>query len=451
MEFKTTGKERLFFAMFMAGQSLFNQLVNSFSQKFLTEAGIAAAVVGTIILFVRVFDAVNDPFFGGIVDRSSLKGGKFMPWLRISPYLMLIFGVALFAMPASLPIDAKIAYAAAASVLFSMAYTICDVPVFSMISAVTDNIQERTHIISRNGIGGAIGLFAMSIAVPALYPRIGWGATAGAVCIAGMAIMLPMGRAGKERFINKDTEKVTAGAMLRYLRRNKYLQMYFIGLFLLFSTATTQQAIPFFADFNLGDVGAITTMTLAIAVPTLLFIIMIPILTKRFDKFQIFITCILGQIIMSVVSFFAGYSNMPLFYALLVIRGLFIGGNAVMMLMFTPDFIEYGEFKTGKRLQGTANSIQTFICKVMTAAAGAVIMFLMSAAGFISGTDSVQSDGALNMIWFLVTLAPVIGCALSLVIFSRYKLRDRDVQLMAKANSGEISKEEAEAAFSRKY
>jgi len=310
MEFRTTGKERLYFAMFMAGQSLFNQLVNSFSQKFLTEAGIAAAAVGTIILFVRVFDAVNDPLFGGIVDSSNLKSGKFIPWLRISPYLMLIFGVTLFAMPASLPVNAKIIYATVASALFSMAYTICDVPVFSMISAVTDNIQERTHIISRNGIGGAIGLFAMSIAVPALYPRIGWGMTAGAICLIGMA---------------------------------------------------------------------------------------------------------------------------------------------VMMLMFTPDFIEYGEFKTGKRLQGTANSIQTFVCKVMTAAAGAVIMFLMSASGFVSGADVAQSDGALNMIWFLVTLAPAAGCLLSLAVFSRYKLRDKDVQLMAKANSGEITKAEAEAAFSHKY
>jgi Na+/melibiose symporter-like transporter len=121
------------------------------------------------------------------------------------------------------------------------------------------------------------------------------------------------------------------------------------------------------------------------------------------------------------------------------------------MMMFTSDFIEYGEFSTGKRLQGTAYSVQTFIFKFMTALSGAIVMFVMGAAGFIEGEGASQSAGVLQVIWALLSLFPALGAALSLPFFLSYKLRDRDVQIMAKANIGEMSREEALTALGGRY
>jgi probable glucitol transport protein GutA len=449
--FRTSRVERYSFMLFMGGQAIFNQLLNSFGQKFMTELGISAAVVGTIFLATRIFDAVNDPVFGGIIDRANLKGGKFLPWLRISAILLPVITAIIFFMPSSLSGPAKILYATVFYVLYSVAYTICDVPIFSMISAITDSVQERVFIMSRNAIAAGAVLVVLAVAVPSLYPVIGWGPTGLILSVVGGLIMIPMGRKGKERFLNKDPEKVTIRIMADFLRRNKYLQLYFVGLLLLFSTATTQQVLPFFADFNLGDPGRYTTIALAIVLPPLIFVIILPMITKKVDKFHVFLVCIIGQLIVSAVSFFAGYGNAAVFYALMACRGFFWGGNVMMMTMFTSDFIEYGEFRTGKRLQGTTYSIQTFVCKVMTAVAGAFVMFVMSVAGFKAGTGVVQSAATLDAIWFLVSLMPVIGAALSLIFFLRYDLRDKDVQLMARANGGEITKEEAESGFSHPY
>jgi sugar (glycoside-pentoside-hexuronide) transporter len=449
--FRTSTKERASFALFMTGQTIFNQFFNGYSQKFMTEMGITAATVGLIVVAVRIFDAVNDPIFGGIVDRSNLKGGKFLPWLKMSTILMPVFAVALFLMPQTLTTSHKIVWSSIFATLFSGAYTICDVPVCSMVSAVTDNVQERVKIMSNNSIYTSLATLIIFVTIPIVYPKIGWGVTGIIVAALAVPTMIPMGRNGKERFVNKDTEKVTIKAMFTYVKANKYMRTYFTGLLILYAFATTAQTATFFADFNLGDVSKQGILSIAIFIPSLIFIIILPLLTKKIDKFKIFIVCIFGQIVVSVISYFVGYNNEVLFMVFLLARGLFWGGNTIMMLMFTPDFIEYGEFKTGKRLQGTMNSIQTFICKLFTALSGGIVMFVMSAAGFKEGVRIIQTPNTLAAIWVLLSLMPAVGGALSLIFFLRYRLNDKDSQLMAKVNSGEITREEAVASFTGKY
>jgi Na+/melibiose symporter-like transporter len=189
MHFRTSSKERLFFALFVSGQTIYNTMLNSFGQKFMTEAGLSAAAVGAIFLSVRVFDSTNDPFFGGLIDRSRFKGGRFLPWLKISTVLLPILISICFFMPSTLPYSSMVMYALIISVITSVAYTICDVPIFSMVSAVSDNVQERVHIQSRNSISGAIATIGAVVAVPALYPVIGWGWTGVIMSIAAFVLM----------------------------------------------------------------------------------------------------------------------------------------------------------------------------------------------------------------------------------------------------------------------
>jgi probable glucitol transport protein GutA len=449
--FRTSGKERWAFALFMGGEAMFNQLFNAFGQKFMTDMGIAAVTVGIIITSVRVFDAANDPVFGGIIDRAHFKSGKFIPWLRLSAVILPLFTAGLFFMPDSFGIGLKTAWAAAFCTMFSVAYTICGVPIYSMLTASTDSVQERVRIISFNSIISAVTMVLALVGIPALYPEVGWRFTSLIIIIIAFPLMLIMGRCGKERYINKDPEKVTLRVMLDYIRINPHMRTYFLGLLVYYSTSTTAQAAVYFAAFNLGDPAIQGQITIAMFVPALIFILILPRLTRNIDKFKIFMFCLFGQIAVSIISYFVGYGSMFWLMALMVVRGLFWGGNTMMMNMFNPDFIEFGEYKTGKRLQGTMNSIQTFIYKLFTAIAGSLVMFALGFAGFEAGAGAVQPQGAIDAIWFLTSFMPAIGGMLSLVFFLRYRLRDKDVQLMAKVNSGELSREEAEEGFSHEY
>jgi Na+/melibiose symporter-like transporter len=263
--------------------------------------------------------------------------------------------------------------------------------------------------------------------------------------------MIPMGRNAKERYLNRDPAPVTLNSMFRYVRGNKFLLRFFGGLLILFATNTTQAAAVYFASYNLGNPALMGLLSLFLAIPMLGVVILLPVLTKRFDKFIIFLVCVFGQMGISVASYFAGYGNFTVLSLLMIVRGVFWGGVGTIDLMFTSDFIEYGEFSTGKRLQATAYSVQTFVCKLMTALAGATALFVMGTAGFIEGEGVIQSPRTLEAIWALAALFPAFGAALSLPFFLGYKLRDRDVQIMAKCNVGEMSREEAEAALRDRY
>lgn len=79
-------------------------------------------------------------------------------------------------------------------------------------------------------------------------------------------------------------------------------------------------------------------------------------------------------------------------------------------------------------------------------------MFGLSAYGFLEGKDAVQSQATIDGIWFLYSFTPIIGSVLATIILLMfYKLRDKDAQAMAKYNNGEITLEEAQSRFTRKF
>ncbi|MDR2888284.1 MAG: glycoside-pentoside-hexuronide (GPH):cation symporter [Lachnospiraceae bacterium] len=442
--FRTSGIERWGFALFMAGQAIINTFMGSFFQVFLTNIGITAAMVGVLFLVARIWDAINDPLFGGIVDRTSLGSGKFLPWLRAANVMLPLVVVLLFAIPNNLSVGMKFFWAFVAYLLYDVAYTMCDVPIFAMTSAVTDQVHERISIMSRNTVLSTVTIILVSIVVPAVYPVIGAFNTAIGVAVLAAILMFFMSRFAKERYINKDAEKVTLRAMLRYVKENKYLGIGFAGICILSVTSMTNTVVAYFAIYNLGDMGMITSLTLFMTLPAIAIGVIMPALTKRFDKFHLLMFGVIGHNVLNVIIYFVGYQNMTIFNILMLVRGIFFGLQLILQLQFTGDFVEYGEYKTGKRLQGTAYSIQTFVFKFMNALPAAIAMFILAAFGFVEGDGAVQPQSAIDAIWFLFILSPVVGGILSLPIFARYKLRDKNVQIMAAANSGEITREEAQ-------
>lgn len=449
--FRTSRVERWGFALFMAGQGIVNTFVGSYLQLYLTDIGITAVAVGVMFLIARVWDAVNDPIFGAILDKLNLKGGKFLPFLRASNIMLPLTVILLFAVPGNMPVGLKIGWSFVAYLLYDVAYTMCDVPIFAMTSAVTDQVHERIGIMSRNTVLSAIAMLGIMVAAPQLYPTIGAMGTAAIVAVAAAVMMFFMSRFAKERYINKDEEEVGLKQMVDYVKENKYLRIGFLGIMVLSFTSMTNAVLNYFAIWCLGDMGMVSIISVMLALPSLFVAAVMPILTRRFDKFHLLMVGVVGQTVMNVVCFFVGYENVTVFLVLMLIRCIFFAFQLVLQLQFTGDFVEYGEYVTGKRLQGTAYSIQTFVFKFMNAVPGALAMILLGVFGFVSGEGVSQPQSAVSAIWVLFILSPVAGAVISIPIFSRYKLRDETVQIMAAANSGDITRKEAEEKLAGKY
>ncbi len=280
--FRTSRIERWGFALFMAGQGIVNTYVGSYLQLYLTDIGITAVAVGVMFLIARVWDAVNDPIFGAILDKLNLKGGKFLPFLRASNIMLPLVVVLLFAIPGGLPVGLKLAWAFVAYLLYDVAYTMCDVPIFAMTSAVTDQVHERIGIMSRNTVLGAIAMLIIMVAAPQLYPTIGATGVAVIVAVSAAVLMFFMSRFAKERYINKDEEEVGLKQMADYVKDNKYLRIGFLGIMVLSLTSMTNAVLNYFAIWCLGDMGMVSIISVMLALPSLFVAAVMPALTRRF-------------------------------------------------------------------------------------------------------------------------------------------------------------------------
>jgi Na+/melibiose symporter-like transporter len=121
------------------------------------------------------------------------------------------------------------------------------------------------------------------------------------------------------------------------------------------------------------------------------------------------------------------------------------------MFMFTPDCAEYGLFKSGISAPGISFSIQTFSAKLTAALATSLGAACLAAIGFVEGVGAEQTAGFADKFWLVTTWVPVVGSILGIIVLSFYKLRDNSVQVMAKCNAGEISREEAMKALEGKF
>ncbi|HNC07656.1 MAG TPA: MFS transporter, partial [Anaerolineales bacterium] len=210
-----------------------------------------------------------------------------------------------------------------------------------------------------------------------------------------------------------------------------------------FLTNSTFTITPFFAVNNLGSAEAATTLLGITILPMVLLAGFTPALAKRFGKFNLYAFSIVWQIVFSVIVYFAGYENYNLLLALLLLRSIGVALAGILMFMFTPDCVEYGTFKTGERAEGVTFSLQTFATKLMNGLSATVAMAGLAYFGFVEGSGAVQSPETLNGIWLMYSIFPIVGALLSLPLLAMFKLRDDNVQVMAQANNGEITREEA--------
>ncbi|MDR2536641.1 MAG: glycoside-pentoside-hexuronide (GPH):cation symporter [Treponema sp.] len=440
----TTILERISYGGYFVGQNIHYIFVISFLMLFLTDYRFMnPAAVGMIFLVARIWDAVNDPLFGVIVDKAELKGGKFKPWVKISTFLIPIAVILMFAMPEGLSDNAKFSYAMATYILFGMCYTVCDVPIFALATAMTNVIQERTLIISVGRFAASIAMVFLSIVTMPIIQALGWLNSAIVLSAAAFILMFPINIFAKERFRNEKSESASIKDILSYLIGNKYLLILYLGNIIASATSTGMTVNPYVAKYMLGGEHMIPATMLTLFGPMIVITFFIPLLTQKIDKFHLYIIGVISNIIFSVIGYFAGYTNIPLFFALAVIRGISYSITMTMMFLFAADCVEYGQYKTGKRAEGITFSIQTFSTKMLGAMSAALAAMLMNAVGY-DGSLAEQAPHTMSGLWQTYLLFPVIGLVLCLPVLRMYRLRDKYVQIMAQCNSSELSREEAE-------
>ena len=452
--FVTSKKERFAYCLFFLGQNILWGYAG-YVETFLTDVGIAAATAAVILLVPKLWDAVNDMIFGYLIDRTRFKNGqKFMPWVRIGVTAVGITTVALFAIPQSMNQTVKVVWFLIAYILFDISYTILDAPAYAVTTVMTSDVQERTAIIAGGKLWAMVGGVVATLLVPLLRPRWGWFVACIVFVVVSVLMMVPMLFSVKER--QSETANVENNPefkeIMRYLKCNKYLMVALIAMLLLGVASLEQKMAIYMGRICLGQENTATLVAGGAAISVIIVSAVVPVLSKKWDKFYVLCAGMVFTIVMNIVAYFVGYDSLVMAIVMTMLKCSGLGFWSVVIYMLIADTVEYGTYKTGTRAAGISFSLQTFVAKLKNGLIGSVVLFSLSAVGFVEGENAVQPAGVADGVWALFCLFPAVGFTIALVILLMfYKLRTKEVQIMSLYNNGEITKEEAESALEEKY
>lgn len=449
-------KELWIYAAAAGGQGMIYAIMSSYiSDFYLNVMGLTPIFVLLLMLLARVWDAVNDPIMGIIVDRTETKWGKFKPYLLATPVPVAILTFLLFFAP-DISMTGKMVYAAITYTLWGMIYTVSDVPFWSLPNAMTANPKERATILSLgrtvNGIGGAIPMVIV-MGLGWLLPLFGLSGNAlertrymSAAIVAstvGNLIFITVYFFAKERVkLPRPVRKPGDPNVLKLIFTSKPL-MLVVLMGVLSSTRYLMQAGAIHVarySFYVGPAlegltaaareeaiqSSISTVNLAFTVCTALgsfgAMLLMPKLYKKYNYKQIILGTNALGVVACVAMYFVGYNHFWVFVPLLVIASIPLGAINITAYAMIGDALDYMEWKTGRRANGLGNACQSFVNKLGNALSTTFIVLMyiivnldvtaVSKSALTTDPTSLAKNVRQGM-FLMVSLLPAAGMILS--------------------------------------
>jgi glucuronide carrier protein len=394
-------------------------------------AGIAAAAAGTMLLLVRIFDAVMDVVAGRVVDKTSTRFGRFRPFLLWGAVPLMLCSVLVFSVPQSWGASEKLIYAYVTYAALGLCYSFVNIPYGSLATVMTQVPEERARVASSRTIQAQLTFTFLALVLganirgtkdPVALQSIFTTYTA-ALAIVGVLLYIACFKLTREA-VPRAVERVDFKSSLKTIGSNVPLIMLCLSaLCVLAGFFSMVSSTLFYARSIVGDVGSFIIIT---AINTLggalLAAPLVPALVRKIGKKGTFI---LGCAL-SLLGYLAVYmtppTNVYLVYAVFFIVA--IGATMVLTVMWAleADTVEYGEWKTGVRIEGLTYSLFSFTRKCGQAIGGSIPAYLLAGAGYAPGAPATNAVKEAIMSGF--SLAPAICFVAALILMSAYPLTD---------------------------
>ena len=410
----------------------------AFSTKFLNMyltdvQGLALQQVTRLMLFIRIWDGINDPIWGWIVDNSKPgKRGKFRKYMLYAPLPLALVTVVMFTHVPGLAQWQYLVWAYATYILAEMLVTIVSVPYGSMIGVISPNAEDRTSLSMFRNIGAGVGLMPASV----LLPMLVFSQTAEGVSYLDekkhlMAIVV-MGALGvlmalfcyrntQERLPSATTQqKLDLKKTIRGLLHNRPFIAISLCSMLLIATQIYLETMNgyLFKDY-FADPGKSSLLPIAQYSSTVLIIPFFSKLAARFGKREL---CAAGTLISSVAfaALYLSHTSNPMTY----LAFSFFGGIGLSIFTtsswaMVADAIDFQELLSGQREDGMAFAVCSFARKLGHTAAGAGCNVLLGIIGYAVRDGSVpvaQTVAVANSMYTVATLVPAISFVLIFVL-----------------------------------
>ncbi len=433
---KLTFREKAAYGIGAVGKDWVYGIISGFLLiYFNTVLGVSGTFTGVLFLCARIFDAVNDPLMGVIVEKTNTKMGKFRPWLLIGTILNALVMVAMFSVPSGLSTTQLHVYISVAYILWGMTYTIMDIPYWSMIPAITESGKDRENIsvIARScaGVGAALAAALTTILIGAFggdNEKLGYQRYIILVAVFFViAITITVLNVKERTRVSK--KSVSVKEMLLSLVRNDQALVVVVGIIIFnASLYLTQSLATYFFKYEVGNYNLYSVFATVGGGAQILSMMLLPVIRKKFECKKILLgaisTTIFGYLMLFLFCTIRVY-NLVLLCIAAVIVFIGFGLATVLTTIFLADTVDYGEWKNHQRNESVIFSLQTFVVKLASAFSG-----LIAGIGIdlikLDTSLAVQKNSTITGLHILMCLVPLIGLAISVTYFmKKYKLDEK--------------------------
>ena len=376
-------------------------LTSTFVTFFYTDAlGLNAEIIGTIMLFSRVFDGVSDMLMGFVMDQVKSKRGKARCWLYWLAIPIALATVLVFLVPNIGDTGKYIFVIITYNLVTTFLHTMINIPYGALTSLMTRDQNQRTVINIFRMFMAQVGSLIINAFTLPLINAVGgsteqksWIIVSVMYGILAAALFFICYAKTEERVTisSEQEEKISFGESFKLIMKNNYwLLIVGVWVFTALSMGIGMSVGTYYAKYVLGNENLAGFLTSIALIPTLVCMPFVAPLSQKYGKRN-------------------------------VVKG--VGSAALTGTLFAmvADTIEYGQWKTGKRVEGMLYSSTTFGAKIGAGVGMAVSMGILGAAGYV-GTAAVQTESAMSAITGLYLYAPIPFMIALPILYYFYKL-----------------------------
>ena len=454
---KVTLTEKIGYGLGDCSANLVFQMMMIYQTKFYTDIfGLEGAIAGTVMLVARIVDAFVDPTVGILADRTNSRWGKYRPWVLWTALPFMVFYVLAFYNPGIEDKGLVALYATISYTLLMTMYSFNNTPYSSLGGVMSADIKERTSITSIRFIFSTIAQFVVQGLTLPLVSKFsdggdkahGWLCTISLFAIIGFIFLVTVFFSAKERITPPAGQKNNTRQDIKdVLSSLPWRAMFVLTLFVFITLAMWGSAMNYYFE-NYVDAGALyafldklglvateaqdsigysilNAFGLIVSSPDKAYevgfgvfnmlgalvqffgvILLSEYLANKYGKKQTFIVCLTLTAIFTAMFYFPAKDNIGFMFVLNFLKSLAYAPTVPLLWAMIADVADHSEYVHYRRATGFVFAGVVFALKAGLGVGGAILGFLLSGFGYISGAGVAQSDSAIHGIILSSSLIP---------------------------------------------
>ena len=490
---KVSMVEKVGYGLGDCSANLVFQMMMIYQTKFYTDVfGLEGAIAGTVMLVARIVDAFVDPTVGILSDRTNSKWGKYRPWVLWTALPFMVFYILAFYNPGIEDKGLVALYATISYTLLMTMYSFNNTPYSSLGGVMSSDIKERTSITSVRFIFSTIAQFVVQGLTLPLVSKFsdggdkshGWLCTISLFAVIGLVFLVIVFFSTKERITPPAGQKNDTKQDIKdVLSSVPWRAMFVLTLFVFITLAMWGSAMNYYFEnyvdetalfafldkIGLVSVEAKDTIGytilnafgLVVSSPDKAYevgfgvfnmvgalvqffgvILLSEFLANKYGKKRTFIVCLALTAVFTAMFYFPSRDNIEAMFVLNILKSLAYAPTVPLLWAMIADVADHSEYVNYRRATGFVFSGVVFALKAGLGVGGAVLGFLLSGFGYVSGSQVEQSDTAIQGIILSSSLIPAAFFFIGVIALFFYPISKEynekmQAELSARRNSND--------------